>query len=88
MIQRDVVADLGGLADHHTGAMIDEEAVPDGGGGMNVDIGQEAAEPRQQARREPPIGPPETMGDAMPDQRMYAGIGQQGFQLAAGGRIA
>jgi len=33
VIQRDVIADLGGLADHDTGAMIDEEAVPDGGGG-------------------------------------------------------
>ena len=28
------------------------------------------------------------MGDAMPDQRMHARIGEQGFQFAAGGGVA
>ena len=88
MIERDVIADLRGLADDHASAVINEEPVADLGARMNVDIGQEAAKPRQQPRRKPPAGPPQTMRDAMPDQRVNAGIGQQGFQLAAGGGIA
>ncbi len=88
MIQRDVVTDLGGLADHDTGAMIDEEPLSDRGAGMNVDIGQEATEPRQQPRRKPPVGLPQAMGNTMPDQGMDAGIGEQGFELVARGGIA
>ena len=56
VIQRDIVADLGGLADHDAGAMIDEEALADLRRRMDVDIGQKTAEPGQQPGRELPVG--------------------------------
>ena len=40
VIEGAVVADLGGLADHHAGAVVDEEAQPDGGPGVDVDLAQ------------------------------------------------
>ena len=52
VIQGDVVADLGGLADHDAGAVVDEEAPADARAGMNVDIGQRARQEGQQARHD------------------------------------
>jgi hypothetical protein len=42
VIERDVLADLGGLADDDAHAVVDEEAAPDRGAGMNLDAGEEA----------------------------------------------
>ena len=55
VIQRDIVADLGGLADHDTGAMIDEEALADLRRRMNVDIAEEAARATTSAGPETPV---------------------------------
>ena len=51
VIERDVVADLRGLADHHAHAVVDEEAAADAGAGMDLDAGQEAAEMRERRGR-------------------------------------
>ena len=45
VVERHVLADLGGLADDDAGAVIDEEPPSDAGAGMNIDVGQKAAEP-------------------------------------------
>src|SRR5438309_2290581 len=37
LVERDVVADLRGLADHDTGAVVDEETLPDLCGGVDLD---------------------------------------------------
>ena len=42
MVERAVVADFGGFADHHTHAVIDEEAPADLGARMDLDAGQKA----------------------------------------------
>src|SRR5216683_8422488 len=58
MVERAVIADLGGFADHHAHAVVDEYAAPYGGPGMDLDSGQPAApvrEPAAQPSR--PISP-------------------------------
>src|SRR5581483_8872466 len=64
-------------------AVIDEEARADGRTGMDVDIAEEAAKPRQEPRRKAPARDPEAVCEAIPDNGMDAGIGQQRLQLAA-----
>ena len=51
MIEVDVVADHGGLADHHAHAVIDHESAPDLRGGMDFDAGQPSRDMRREARR-------------------------------------
>jgi hypothetical protein len=48
VVQRHVVADLGGLADHHSSAVVDEETPAQRRTGMDVDIGDQPGEPGQQ----------------------------------------
>ena len=59
LIERHVVADLGGLADHHAHAVVDEEAAADHGTGVDLDAGHEAADLRDEAAGELPAAPPE-----------------------------
>ena len=51
LVERHVVADLGGLADHHAHAVIDEEAPTDLRARMDLDAGEEAAEVAHEAAR-------------------------------------
>ena len=44
LVQHHVIADLGGLADHDTHAVIDDESSPDRGTGVNLDTGHGAAQ--------------------------------------------
>ena len=44
MEDRDVVAHLGGFADHHAGRVVDEQAGAEHRTGMDVDPGQDAGE--------------------------------------------
>src|SRR5207237_5450682 len=58
MIERAVVADLGGFADHHPHSMVDEYAASDGRPGMDLDSRQPATPVRQPAAQPScPIGP-------------------------------
>ena len=52
LVEQHVVADLGGFADHHAGAVVDEEAAADGGAGVDLDLGEEAADLRNHARQQ------------------------------------
>ena len=52
LVQQHVVADFGGLADHHAHAVIDEEAAADGGAGVDFDAGEKAADLRNHARQQ------------------------------------
>lgn len=42
VVEHHVVAEHGGLADHHTHAVVDEAAAPDDGTGVDLDAGQGA----------------------------------------------
>src|SRR6266498_351558 len=48
LVQRDPIADLARLADHHTHAVVDEETPADRRAGMDLDTGEESANLRDQ----------------------------------------
>src|SRR5688572_23919694 len=75
LIDGDVVADLGGLADDAE-AVVEEEAPPDLGAGVDVDRSQEPCEMVDQAGDEikPPL--PQPVGYPMQGKRPDAGIKQ------------
>ena len=52
LVEGHVVADLGGFADDHAHAVIDEEAPADLGAGMDLDSGDPSRDLRQASRRE------------------------------------
>ena len=83
-----VVADLGGLADHHAHAVVDEEAAADRRAGMDLDAGEEAAELRDEAAAQLPVAPPEPVRQAMENQGMQPGIAEYDLQPRSCGRIA
>ena len=85
---RDVVTHLGGFADDHSHAVIDEEAAADGGSGMNFDSRKPARELRQSTGQEEPAVFPQPVVDAVPPQRVQAGVEQHDLQLRARRGIA
>ena len=88
VIERHVIADLGGLADDDAGAVIDEEAVSDRRARMDIDIGEKAGQTRTAAAPESASRPHRRWASAIPDDGVNARIGQQRFQFAAGRGIA
>src|SRR5207253_7212587 len=51
LVKRDVIADLGGFADHNAHAVVDKEAPTDPGPRMDLDPGQPATEVRHYPRQ-------------------------------------
>ena len=51
LVEQHVVADLGGLADDHAHAVVDEEAPADGGARVDLDARQAAADLREEPRK-------------------------------------
>ena len=45
MVERDIVADFGGFADHNASPMVDEKAVADGGAGIPGDVARQLFTP-------------------------------------------
>ena len=64
------VADLGGLPDHHTHAVVDEDAPANDGAGMDLDAGDKPADLGNQTgqHEEPPT--PQCMGNVINGNRM------------------
>src|SRR5262249_22848060 len=88
LIERHVIADLGRLADDGAHAVIDENPLSDDRTRMNFDPRQPAAQMRNEPREHGEISLPETMRQAMDEDGMNAGIGQQDLEPRPGGRIA
>ena len=80
LIDRAVVADLGGLADDDADAMIDEQAAADLRAGMDVDRRQDAPEMRHEPAREMPAAPPEPMAKPMEQQHLEPGVAEDDFE--------
>jgi hypothetical protein len=72
--QGDVLADLGRLPDHHTHAVVNEEALTQASGRMDLDTGQEARDMRREAGQGRPARLPQAMGHAMEGQSVHAGV--------------
>ena len=90
LIERHVVADVGRLADHHPRAVVDEEALSDARGGVDLDTGERASEHRDHARQDRHLGALQRVCDAVGEQRMDARPGREDLELpgAASRRIA
>ena len=82
-----VVPDLGGLADDQAHAVVDDQALADGGAGVDLDPGAAAAplgdHPRQEGQ---PVGIA-PVGPAVAAHGLETGIEQQHLQGGAGGRV-
>ena len=87
LVEQHVVADLRGLADHHAGTVIDEEAAPDGGSRMNLDPGEEAADLREHPRHQRHAPPVQAVRHAVRQDGVEARVAEEDFQHALGGRI-
>src|SRR5699024_3465311 len=68
--------------------VVDEEAPPDDGAGMNLDAGQPARDMRHEAPQPVRLVAPQPVRDAMPPQRVQPRIVEDGLQRAACRRIA
>ena len=86
LIDGDIVADFGALADHAE-AVIEKEALSDPGARVDVDRGQEAREMVDQPREEIEVSLPQPVADPMQAHRPDARI-EHDVPARAGGGIA
>ena len=83
-----VIADRGGLADHHPHAVVDEHAPADDRRRVDFDAGQPAREVRGKAPEPDQPMDPEPMREAMRPDGVQARIAGQHFPSRARGRVA
>ena len=88
VVERDVFANLGRLADHHAIAVVDKEACANARTGVDVDLRDAARHKRNPAWQIAPAARPQRMGDAVVGDGMHAGVDGPGFEQVAGGRVA
>src|SRR5216683_1659117 len=84
----DVPADLGGLADDHAHAVVDEEPRPQHRGGVDLDAGQEAAHVGHEAGGQSPPAAPERVSHAVAPDRVHARVAQHHLERRASRRVA
>ncbi len=87
VVDRAAVADLGGLADHHTHGMVEEHALADFGAGMDLDAGEPACNMRGETPQPGEAVVPEPVRRPVQDERVQARITGQDLPGAARGRI-
>ena len=88
LIQQDVVADLGGLADHHPHAVVDEEPPADLCARVNLDPGGRAIDLRNNASQQNEARFVKPVRQPMQQDGVEAGIAKEDFNRASGGGIA
>ena len=88
VIERAVVPDLGGLADDHAHAVIDEETATDARSRMDLDAGQPARQMRIEPRQPLEAMGPQPVAEAVEQHRVHPRIGGEDLEAGAGRRIA
>lgn len=88
LVEHDPIADLGGLADHHAHAVVNEEAATNAGAGVDLDPGEEARDLRDQTGDERYATAMDGVGDAVQSNGVQAGVEQHLGQVACGRVIA
>jgi hypothetical protein len=88
LVQGAVVANLGGLANHHAHPVIDEHPSTDASPGMNFNAGQNTPEMRHEPAGEQPAVIPKPVGDTVIEQRVKPRITQHDLKPRSGCRIA
>ena len=87
LIDQHVVADLCSLADDDARAVVDEEAAADGGAGVDLDPGQEAAELRDDPRHQRHSPTVQPVSEPVQENRMKSGVAQEDLDDAFRGWI-
>ena len=88
MIERAIVGDFSGFADHDSHPVVDENPAPHRRPGMDLDSRQPARPVREPSGEPAQAEPPQPMGHpAVPDERMQPGIARQHLPPGAGGRV-
>jgi len=80
VVERAIVADFGGLADHHAHPVVDEEALADMCAGMDLDPGQDPPDMRDEAPGQMPAALPQPMCQPVIQQRLKPGIAQHDLE--------
>src|SRR5579863_7362938 len=87
LVEGDVVADYGGLANYGAHAVVDEETAAEFRAGMNLDAGEQARDLRDVARRKAHAVAPEPMTEVMSPHGVQTRIEQQYFEIGTRCRI-
>src|SRR5229473_4485815 len=88
LVDQHVVADFGGLPEHHAHTMIDEQAPADLRARMNLDTGEPARKLADQTAEQLCVMLPEPMCDAMKPDRMQSRICEHNLERGARGGVA
>jgi hypothetical protein len=90
LIHGHVIAHVGGLADHHSRAVVDEEAAADARRRVDLDAGHHLGHVGQKARCQRDPGLVHGVRDPVREERLHAAVGEEhlGPSHAAGGRVA
>src|SRR5690348_5125335 len=88
LVDKDVVADFRGLADHHAHPMVDEQSSPDGGAGMDFDAGDPTGKFAQKPAEKTEAMLPKPMRRAVHPDRVQPRVGKHYFEHGARGRVA
>src|SRR4051794_35823999 len=87
LVQQNVVTDDSGFTDHHARAVINEEPAPDHRAGVNLDLGEEAADLREDTRQQRDVPAIKFMGEAVRQDGVEPRIAEEDFDDALGRRI-
>ena len=87
VVQHDVIADLGRLADHDAHAVVDEETASDGRAGVDLDAGEPASELRTGARDEARAPVPQHMHHTVRPHGVQAWVQQSDLERSARGGV-
>jgi len=88
LVQQNVIADLGSLANHHTHAVIDEATRSNGGARVNFNARCKAGELRQDTCRQRKSCAVHLVPQPVQQNGMKTGIAEENFDGALRGRIA
>ena len=88
VVEHDVVAHFGRLADDDAHAVIDEEAAADRRAGVDLDAREPAHELRARARDESEAAPPEPVVDTVGPDGVQTGVEERDLESAARGGVA
>ena len=88
LVDRDVLADLRGLTDDHTHAVVDEEPGTDGGAGVDLDAGDEPGCLTHHAGGQAPVARVQAMGRTVHPDGMQAGVREDHLGVRPRGGIA
>ena len=84
LVESHVIANAGCFTNHHAQAVIDEQAPPDLGAGMDFNSGKKTRDLREQSRQQEKAMSPKPVIDAIKPDRMQAGVAQENFEARAG----